>query len=245
MLILMSSETAMLLLLLACAPSDPCAGSPDTDGDGLSDCMEAEFGSDPDALDSDGDGFDDGEEADCQSDPLNADQTCYACGWKRADSSGLSSQGAELGDTVADMTLHDQCGDQVQLYDFAGQWNIAFVTAAWCSACLGEAEGLDQKTQSLMDESGVPFSYMIVLFSGITGDPAKPQDAIDYAEVVGDPEIPVFADPAQDILANTPYDGKALPGKCLLSPSMEIVSCWTGHDNDEEAWEIVRTQGAQ
>ncbi|MFT5584343.1 MAG: hypothetical protein ACI9VR_001928 [Cognaticolwellia sp.] len=128
----------MLLLLLACAPVDVCQGSPDPDGDGLSDCEEAELGSDPALADSDGDGF-----------------------------------------------------------------------------------------------------------TGVTGDPAKPQDAIDYAGAVDDPSIPVFADPARDILNNTPYDGKELPGKCLLSPSMEIVSCWTGHENDDEALEIVRTQGAQ
>ena len=235
----------MLLLLLACAPVDVCQGSPDPDGDGLSDCEEAELGSDPALADSDGDGFDDGEEADCASDPLSADETCYACGWSRADSSGLSSTGAELGDTIADITLHDQCGDEVQLYDFSGQWNIAFITAAWCSACLGEASGLDEKTEAMRQEGNVPFSYMILLFTGVTGDPAKPQDAIDYAGAVDDPTIPVFADPARDILNNTPYDGKELPGKCLLSPSMEIVSCWTGHDNDDEALEIVRTQGAQ
>lgn len=234
----------MLLLLLACAPADPCADSPDADGDGLSDCAEAQLGSDPAMLDSDGDGFDDGEEAACESDPLSAQDTCYACGWKRADSSGLSSQGAELGDTIADMPLHDQCGDQVQLYDFAGQWNIAFLTAAWCSACLGEAETLDEKTESLIAQSGAPFSYLIVLFSGTTGDAPKPIDAVDYAKAVGDPDIPVLADPEQNILANTPYDGKTLPGKCLLSPEMEIISCWTGHENDDEAWETVRTQGA-
>jgi cytochrome c peroxidase len=63
----------MLLLLLACAPVDVCQESPDLDGDGLSDCQEAELGGDPMLVDSDGEGFDDGEAPDCSSDPLSAD----------------------------------------------------------------------------------------------------------------------------------------------------------------------------
>lgn len=39
----------------------------------------------------------------------------------------------------------------------------------------------------------------------------------------------MVADEAQEMLNAVPYDGTSLPGKCLLSPQMEIVHCQTGH----------------
>ncbi|MED5373774.1 MAG: redoxin domain-containing protein [Myxococcota bacterium] len=229
----------MLWLMLACAPTDPCADSPDGDGDGLSDCVEAQEGSDPAAWDSDLDGFSDGEELDCGGDPLDASVTCYACGWSRADSSALSATGADIGDTVADIGLVDQCGEQTSLYDFSGQWRIVFATAAWCSACLSEASGLEQAGAEFQAQTGIDFSYMILLFSSVTGDPPNDQTAVDYAPNVGDPAIPVFADPERAWLEASPYDGSELPGKCLLSPDMELVQCWTGHDNDQDALDTI------
>ena len=48
-------------------------GSTDTDGDGLSDGLEHQYGADPHSQDSDGDGLDDGDEIDNDADPILAD----------------------------------------------------------------------------------------------------------------------------------------------------------------------------
>jgi len=164
----------------------------------------------------------------------------YACGWEAGDPGDLSSTGAQIGDTIANVSLHDQCGEEVPLWDFAGEWHIAFMTTAWCSACFGEASGLDESGVDFEAETGIDFSYLVVIFESATGDPARPEDAAPYAEVIGDPEIPVLSDPGVAMVAATPFDGKELPGKCLLSPEMEILSCWTGHDNDDDALDIIR-----
>ena len=63
------------------------------------------------------------------------------------------------------------------------------------------------------------------------GTPPGAQDAIDYAELLGDPRHPVLADPSEQVLSATSYDGSMLPGKCALTPEMEILECTAGHGN--------------
>jgi hypothetical protein len=103
----------------------------DEDGDGLDLCEETALGTDPGASDTDADGTSDGEEAACGADPNDALETCYACGWAHDDPGTLVSEGAELGDTIANLNLYDQCGEMVDLWDFAQEYHILFMTAEW------------------------------------------------------------------------------------------------------------------
>lgn len=111
------------------AGTDPTAA--DSDGDSLDDCDEIDLGTDPMAEDSDGDGVLDPEEVDCSSDPMDAGDACYACGWEHGDPGNLQSTGSAEGDVIANLELTDQCGEQVDLWDFAGEYHILFMTAAW------------------------------------------------------------------------------------------------------------------
>jgi hypothetical protein len=122
------------LALIGCSPPAPgatCAAGEDTDGDGLDDCTELELGTDPASDDSDGDGMTDLAEVDCVSDPLDGDEVCYACGWKHNDPGTLRSNGSSVGDTVANVGFVDQCGEDLPLWDLAGEYHILFMTAAW------------------------------------------------------------------------------------------------------------------
>jgi|TARA_B110000483_G_scaffold223746_1_gene281894 hypothetical protein len=129
----------MILLTLAlglgCEDEDvqvqACNANADQDQDGLNDCDEADLGTDPTAADSDEDGYTDAEEVDCLSDPLNAEEACYDCGWKRSDPGTLVSDGAEIGDVVANAQMLDVCQDLVDLWDFHGEYHILYRTAAW------------------------------------------------------------------------------------------------------------------
>jgi len=127
-------SSLLLLCLTACGgPGDTgsldCTADPD--GDGLDDCEEWELGTDPDAADTDGDGTGDGDEASCVSDPLDAAEQCYTCGWPHGDPGGLESTGAALGDVVENVPFLDACEEVVDLWDFAGEYHILFVTASW------------------------------------------------------------------------------------------------------------------
>lgn len=235
----MRSWIAAFLLLIACGeePGDAgksgtgdaaCDPAADSDGDGLDDCAEADLGTDADDADSDGDGISDGDEVDCVSDPLDAAEPCYACGWQHNDPGDIQSSGAALGDTIENLAFVDQCGDDVDLYDFAGSYTLAFMTAAWCPLCMEEAGALGDTAASLSSETGVPVQGLILLFQGTSGDTPTGNDAISYAESVDAGDTPVLGDVDATLLDAVPYDGRELPGVCLISPTMEIVACTTG-----------------
>jgi hypothetical protein len=112
----------LLAALLLSGPLSGCGSQPSADGDG---------DADSDAGDGDGDGFLDVEETECGSDPEDPASTCYRCGWRRGDPGDLVATGAAVGDTIDNATLVDQCGDEVPLWDFAGEYHVLFLTAAW------------------------------------------------------------------------------------------------------------------
>ena len=70
-------------------------------------------------------------EDDCSTDSLNAADDCYACGWRKDDPGNLVSTGSDIGDVIANVELVDQCGEQVRIWDFYGEYHILFMTAAW------------------------------------------------------------------------------------------------------------------
>jgi len=108
---------------------DPAAE--DGDGDGIADSDEVALGLDPTTDDTDGDGFLDGDEVDCGADPNDASVVCYACGWKMNDPGDIESSGSGLGDVMSNVALIDQCGEMVDFYDFAGEYHILYMTAAF------------------------------------------------------------------------------------------------------------------
>ena len=131
-----TAASLLLLHLAACGrPGLDDTGVPDcavdSDGDRLDDCEEADLGTDPDQPDTDDDGTSDGDEVECVSDPLDASEQCYACGWRHGDPGDLVSTGAGLGDVVENVPFLDPCEEVVDLWDFAGEYHILFVTAAW------------------------------------------------------------------------------------------------------------------
>lgn len=87
----------------------------------------------------------------------------------------------------------------------------------------------------MIEAVDVPFSYAVVLFADYEGGPPDGDDAETYAESLGYPSYPVVADPEVGILDSTLYDGNPLPGKCALSPDMEILGCENGHGEDDWA----------
>lgn len=207
-----------------------CDADADADADGLDDCTEEELGTSPDSMDSDGDGYSDADELDCDSDPLDIDVFCYACGWSRNDPGTLSSTGAEVGDTLANLSLVDQCGEDVALWDFAGSYTVAFITAAWCPLCKDEAAALADNVAAMEQETGKPVQGMVLLFEGRSAGVPTTDDVVPYAEEIGAEFQPVLGDTQSLLLDSVPYDGSELPGVCLLSPTMEILSCAAGND---------------
>jgi hypothetical protein len=205
--------------------STDCDAAADGDGDGLDDCAEAEVGTDPAVADTDGDGLSDGEETDCVSNPLDADETCYACGWQHGDPGTLQGSGSSEGDVIDNIEFIDQCGEAVELWDFAGEWRLMFMTTAWCGTCKAEAITFEAAAAAFSEATGQPNPFLLVLFASTSGGLPDASTGVRYAEEIDAQAMPVLVDPRQSVLADTPYDGARLPGVCVLSPDMEMVFC--------------------
>ena len=164
-------------------------------------------------------------------DTLDADEQCYACGWQHNDPGDIEPTGAGIGDTIENLALMDQCGEMVDLHDFAGGYTLAFMTAAWCPLCMEEAGALGQTAADLASQTGQPVQGVVMLFQGNSGSTPVEGDAVAYAESVEAGDTPVLGDVDAGLLDAVPYDGRELPGVCLLSPTMQIVACTTGEGN--------------
>ena len=106
--------------------SDP--ENADSDDDGLTDLEESEAGTDPTEPDSDGDGYSDFDELEEGSDPADEDSKIYTGNWPyQADKDSYNAPtstadtSSSLGELLLRDQLLDQFGDMVDLYDFAGQ----------------------------------------------------------------------------------------------------------------------------
>jgi hypothetical protein len=125
-----------LLLLVSCTTKDDtdefsCSETSDADEDGINECEELALGTNPNNADTDGDGFADADEIDRVSSPTDPDEQPYACGWEHNDPGDLVSTGSAVGDVMGSISLVDQCGEMVDLWDFYGEYHVLYLTAAW------------------------------------------------------------------------------------------------------------------
>jgi hypothetical protein len=232
----------VLLFLLACQPSAEKNCQVDSDLDGLTDCEEMSLGTEPHNADTDGDGFTDQQEQQCVSDPLDESEWCYTCGWEHNDPGNLQETGSEIGDTIRNIRFYDQCEEEVRLWDFAGAYHILYFVAEWCLTSKQEIDTLTQRNHDFVADTGIPFSYIVVIFEGEDGLPPSAQAAATYAEAVEAEEIAVFADVDGEILRSTPYEGFEVPAKCLVSPQMEIIQCSAGEYADTSMFALIQNR---
>jgi hypothetical protein len=90
----------------------------------------------------------------------------------------------------------------------------------------------------MAEHAGIGLEFMVIIFENNAGMPPDGAVAESYASELGYPQIPVVADPSKEILVSTPWADSSLPGKCILTPEMEILECYTGHGN-ETAFDVV------
>lgn len=141
---------------------------PDADGDRLPDADEAAWGTDPYDPDSDDDTYRDGDEVAEGRDPLDPESRIYIGYWPyNPDKEALDDPGwggaATWGGRLPRARWVDQFGEEVDLYDFAGQGVPVVIDncAIWCDWCydvdawlLGQPSRLDTYTVAWKD--GLP-----------------------------------------------------------------------------------------
>jgi len=105
----------------------------DTDGDGLMDSMEAEYGTDPLNVDSDLDNYTDFQEIEQGTDPLDPADHPYAGGWTiDVDCRDtVVSTGNDVGEVMEHFEAIDQFGETVDSYDFCNRTLLLAAGAFW------------------------------------------------------------------------------------------------------------------
>jgi hypothetical protein len=93
-------------------------------------------------------------------------------------------------------------------------------------------------------DTGIPFSYLLVLFQDTLGGLPDARVAADYSAAADEPSYPILADLTASVLEATPYEGHALPGKCILGPDLVLLDCRSGGDEDDWAFELIEAHAA-
>lgn len=213
----------------------------DSDDDGLSDGGEADAGTDALNADSDDDGYPDGAEVDAGSDPLDEDSRVYAGGWPynsdkdSYNAPDVSSADDAEGELFARVSLLDQFGDMVDVYDFAGHgaYVAIDISATWCGPCNGIASWLSGESDyygfgsywpNVQEkvESGEVY-WLTILGQDDYGSVPELDVLEEWYEDYPDDKIPVLADTDGEDMANTYLQG-GWPTVILLDENMEIVA---------------------
>lgn len=223
--------------------SDPNAA--DSDGDGLEDKAEVDAGSDPTKLDTDDDGYSDFAESHAGTDPADASSVVYTGGWPynpNKDDLELPEEGARpsIGSRIQRFSgLVDQYGEEVDLYDFAGQGKMVIVddSTLWCGWCHAMAlwlggenadyHGYNFQT-NFQGESWYDLIPQLVNNGDVywitfvtqdnSGAPAKARHAVDWYEQHPHEKIPVLAD--TDYVVEAGLNVRGFPHVALLDDEL-------------------------
>jgi len=215
----------------------------DSDGDGLSDILEEELGTDPQNADSDGDGYRDGDEEQAGSDPTDPDDVIYTGGWpfnpnkELVTDPGWESSATE-GAPVPRFVAVDQYGDSVELWDFGGHDRpiVLDMGTIWCTPCKGLAAYLstgdtehvvdypwwDEAYEGLYDMvQNEDIYWVTVLFSeSKSHGPSSQADAAAWHEEFPNEKIPVLAD--ADLALHGWIGVTAFPVLNLIGSDLEL-----------------------
>lgn len=167
-------------------------------------------------------------------------------GWDVASAddvpSDLASTGSgfSVGDVIANATLVDQHGDEVELYQFYGKVLLLDVFAMWCGPCQEHAPEGENIYQELLDEDVVVIALMQ---ENLYGPDPTVEDAATWANTHGLTH-PVLVDDGQ-IYGYFATQGGGFPTYPVIGPDMTVVDIdlWNEGVNAEALRGVLGREG--
>ena len=215
----------------------------DTDGDGLTDKQEFDLGTDGTSVDTDGDGYTDRDESVEGSDPTDGESLIYDGHWPYyaekdgIDDPGFDGNGRE-GRTFGRFVGPDQFGQEVDVYDYAGQGKLTVIdlSGIWCYYCNEMAKWMEGRRSFLDDYAdSYPFvdelpgmvadgrlQWVTILDSDANGQSIEVDEQAGWAEDYENDKIAVLGD--VDVILATYLGVAGFPTVLVVDENMEIVS---------------------
>ena len=108
-----------------------------------------------------------------------------------------------------------------------------------------EAGGLQDVADDFVDETDLPFSFLLALYEGATGADADKEDVEAYFDTIGKPDFPILADGKGKIVDATPMESGVHPQMCALSDELVILGCHAGHGAYDDALDDIRAEASR
>lgn len=97
----------------------------------------------------------------------------------QAPPEGTRGIGFAVGQTVPDVRVPDQFGDEVSLWQFSGRVVLFDISTMWCAPCQELAEGTEATIDYYADD---PFAYLTVLQENVESQPPDQEDLNLWAD---------------------------------------------------------------
>lgn len=133
----------------------------------------------------------------------------------------LVPEGFAVGETVPDLRLADQFGDEVSLWQFHGNVILLDVSTVWCGPCQDLAEHTEDTWQTYRDQG---FVYLTVLQQDIESNPPELDDILGWVDLF-QITAPVLADGDLQALGAVLLVGgtAAYPGVLLIGRDLKVL----------------------
>lgn len=165
---------------------------------------------------------------------LDLPSAATACAWPDEDPGDLEETGAKPGDVVANVTLWDQCGEPLPLWDLHGRYVLLYLTTFACEECEAGATKLPYQAMEIEESAGVDEILPVVVVHETEGLATARSSGRALAEELGLGGFPVTADAEGDTATALPWKSGTFPGWCVLAPDMTILGC-----SEDPVWNVL------